>query len=93
MKLVTTIAIGALLIFSSYSQAQQRGSEGRRGPQLTAEQRTCLEEIIGNPGQGDRPSREKMEAAMSTCGIEKPAMPAGRNRTGRYDEAGGGGSR
>lgn len=45
------------------------------GPQLTDEQRSCLDGKIGAPGSGTRPSREQMEAAFSACGIQPPGGP------------------
>ncbi len=70
--------IAGLLIlsftFSAFAQEErvQRGPRGGRGPQLTDAQRTCLEGILGKPGEGERPSHEQMAAAFSSCGIEKP---------------------
>jgi hypothetical protein len=43
--------------------------------QLTAEQKTCLEGKLGKPGQGERPSKEVMDAAFKSCGVAKPAHP------------------
>lgn len=53
-------------------EREHRGPRGR-GPQLTDTQRSCLEGILGKPGEGERPSHEQMAAAMSSCGIEKPS--------------------
>ena len=70
--------------------------ERRQGPpqlQLTDDQKTCLEGQIGKPGQGSRPSREQMEAAFETCGIEKPALPdrqIGGGFDSRLNRQGGG---
>jgi hypothetical protein len=60
-------------------EAPQRGAgdgPGRPGPNLTDEQRTCLEGKIGEPGNGSRPSREKMNTAFSACGIARPDFGA-----------------
>jgi hypothetical protein len=48
------------------------GRHPHRRPDLTDAQRTCLEGILGKPGQGERPSHEKMSAAMKSCGVAKP---------------------
>jgi hypothetical protein len=57
------------------------GDEGRQGPpkmDLTDEQQTCLEGKLGKPGEGERPTHEKMEAAFNSCGIARPdRAPAG----------------
>ncbi len=58
-------------------QAPKHGGPGGRhgdgfSPNFTEEQRHCLKEKIGQPGRGDRPSREQMDAALSACGIERP---------------------
>ena len=45
---------------------------GHHGPRLTEAQRTCMDGILGKPGTGERPSHEKMDAAMQTCGVPKP---------------------
>lgn len=57
------------------AQGERRGPPpgGRHhGPHLTDAQRTCLEGILGKPGEGERPSHEKMHAAMESCGVPKP---------------------
>lgn len=61
-------------LLSAISSAQPGPGRGH-GPQLTDTQRSCLESKIGAPGSGNRPSREEMDAAMSACGIERPAPP------------------
>ena len=62
-------------------QGERRGPPpgGHRGPpNLTDAQRTCLEGILGKPGEGERPSHEKMHAAMESCGVPKPPHHGGR---------------
>lgn len=49
-----------------------RGPRGGRGPQLTDTQRSCIEGILGKPGEGERPTHEQMDAAFSSCGISRP---------------------
>ncbi|MBK9040134.1 MAG: hypothetical protein IPL83_13385 [Bdellovibrionales bacterium] len=58
-------------------QAPQVPPGGRlRGRQFTDQQKTCLEGKIGKPGdRGSRPSREKMEAAFKSCGVQPPKRP------------------
>lgn len=55
--------------------AQQSLAKRGPGPELTETQRTCLESQIGKPGEGERPSREKMEAALKLCKIDRPPRP------------------
>lgn len=55
---------------------QAPNHQGRRQhhrPELTDEQKTCLEGKIGAPGQGSKPSRDEFETAFSECGIQKPS--------------------
>jgi hypothetical protein len=60
------------------------GDDSNQGPppgghpphmKLTDEQRTCLEGKLGKPGEGPRPTREAMEAALKACGVPKPDGP------------------
>ena len=74
MKSIMTLAISMLIGFAYSSNAQQRG----HGPQLTQEQKNCLESKIGKPGEGNRPSREQMDIAFSECGIQKPNFQGAR---------------
>ncbi|MBL7557945.1 MAG: hypothetical protein JNM24_19105 [Bdellovibrionaceae bacterium] len=39
---------------------------------LTEEQITCLEDKIGKPGDGERPTEEAFKQAHADCGIELP---------------------
>lgn len=57
---------------------------GPRGPgqkfdKMTDEQKSCMRNILGEPGQGERPSREKMETALQKCGVED-ARSSGGNK-------------
>jgi hypothetical protein len=74
---------------SGQAQEERRGPPpgGRHGhgPRLTDAQRACLEGILGKPGEGERPSHEKMHAAMESCGVPKP--PRG-GRPPRSESAG-----
>lgn len=64
-----------LTLFTNTVMAEEK--QHRRPPHhnFTEEQRSCLEGKIGKPGEGERPSREKMEAAFNACGIQKPERP------------------
>jgi hypothetical protein len=77
MKIFTSL----LLMISFNILSAEGNNDGRHhgphggGPKFTDEQKACLKNILGEPGSGERPTREKMEAAMKSCGIEKPAFP------------------
>lgn len=68
MNMKLNLISAVLFTLSFTANAQMQG----RGPKLSAEQRTCLESQIGKPGEGERPTREAMDAAFAACGIEKP---------------------
>ncbi len=77
MKIFTS-----LLLMISFNILSVEGNNGGRyhgphggGPKFTEEQRACLKNILGEPGSGERPTREKMESGMKSCGIEKPTFP------------------
>ena len=78
------------IVSLSVSMAIAAGERGHhRGPghlQLTDAQKTCLEEKIGKPGSGERPSREAMKAAFSACGVEKPKGPPTGERPAQNQE-------
>lgn len=73
----TVVILGLNFAVHAQEEGQQeRPHHGRgHGPklQLTDEQKSCLENLIGKPGEGERPSREKMEAAFNSCGVQKPS--------------------
>ncbi len=52
-------------------------SYAQRGPQLTDQQRTCIEGKIGKSESGSRPSPDKMKAAFESCGIQEPQRGPG----------------
>lgn len=55
------------------------GGPGHRGPQLTDEQRECIEgQGVEKPAKGERPTDEQraaFEAAADACGIDLPDRP------------------
>jgi hypothetical protein len=60
------------------------GDDSNQGPllgghpphmKLTDEQRTCLDGKLVQPGEGERPSKDAMEAAFKACGVPKPDGP------------------
>lgn len=57
--------------FNSVAKAQVADS-------LTSEQRSCLEAKLGKPGVGERPSREKAEAAFTACNVDRSSLKHGR---------------
>jgi hypothetical protein len=75
MKTTFFATVLGIFLVGSYSHAQ-------RGPQMTDAQRTCLEDKIGKPGPGARPSPDQMKTAFESCGIEAPQLGAG-NGPGR----------
>lgn len=78
----TQLALILGLAFGSLSAQAQRGPI----PNLTEAQKTCLENKLGKPGEGDRPSREVADAAFSACGIERPQHSPGMHRPELTDE-------
>lgn len=80
MKIYTSLL---LMISFNILSAEGNNIDGRHhgphgeGPKFTEEQKSCLKNFVGEPGRGERPTREKMEAALKSCGIEKPARPDG----------------
>lgn len=87
MKNQIKLSLIAVLVPVAFVIAQE---EKRMPPpefNLTAEQKTCLESILGKKGEGKRPSREVMEKALSTCGIDKSSFPPPpRHRHHHQDE-------
>lgn len=69
--LLTILGSTSLLTFFSLT-AQARPP----GPMLTDEQRSCIEEKVGIPGESPRPSRQEMRKAFKACGIKPPQKPA-----------------
>jgi len=57
------------------------GGPGHRGPELTDEQRECIEgQGVEKPAKGERPTDEQraaFEAAATECGIDLPSRPQG----------------
>jgi hypothetical protein len=86
------ILIGVLIFSANSFAADDAPSKGfppsripgrhhRPKMQLTADQKECLEGKLGKPGESPRPSRENMEAALKSCGIQKASSrpPVGNN--------------
>ncbi len=77
----------------SPSESQDQPADGQRGPrhkpQLTDEQKACLEEAgVEKPAEGQRPTeeqREQFRAAAEGCGIERPE-PGARGPRGHRPE-------
>jgi hypothetical protein len=69
--LIFTISFSSIAMMAVAEDRQHH----RGHPEFTAEQKACLAKILGEPGKGERLGREKMDAAMSSCGIEKPKGP------------------
>lgn len=78
-------AIDAAMKTCGIERMSFKGPEGRHhGPRLTDEQRSCVESHVGAPGQGDRPSREEMQAALSACGVQLPSQASGDSAEGVF---------
>lgn len=76
---------------NAFSRQQREGGQGnaeqRQGPQFTEAQRTCLEGILGKPGEGQRPTHEQMRAASEKCGIEAPPKRSRNRRNLEEDQS------
>lgn len=62
-----------------FSEMKNQEQQRRRPPHhdnLTDEQRACLEDKLGKPGEGPRPTHEEFESAHAECGISVPDLPA-----------------
>lgn len=79
MKWIVYVAV-MLSILPAFAQfdpgdGRQQHRNGRRHSgggghrEFTDEQKDCLSGILGEPGQGERPSREAMESAFQECNI------------------------
>lgn len=96
MKNKTKISIIMMLIPAAFAFAQeenedfQQGQGHKRMPppemNLSSEQKTCLESILGKKGEGERPTRDAMEKALTTCGIDKSSFPPPPPRRHHHDE-------
>lgn len=53
------------------AMAQNHHGGGRPRMQLSDEQKQCLSGILGEPGQGERPTHKAMQNALHQCGILK----------------------
>jgi hypothetical protein len=77
MKSMKSLVAGVIILsfsmsaFAQEEEGEHRGPRGHR-PQLTDVQRSCLEGLLGKPGEGERPSHEQMDAAFTSCEIPKP---------------------
>lgn len=82
----------AVISLDVFADDSNQNRKGHMPPGLTDTQAACLKNILGEPGKGERPSREKMDQAFSSCGVEKPkAPPAGsgdNNQNEHKEEAG-----
>jgi len=71
------LAVGGLTLIPATAAGATVGAAGNRHPQLTAEQKTCLDgQGITRPEKGTRPTAEQRAAfktAATACGIELPA--------------------
>lgn len=75
MKIPTLFLMSLAISFAIAAERPERGPGKGHRPQLTDEQRTCLEAKLGARDGGNRPTKEAMDAAFSSCGIEKLKAP------------------
>jgi hypothetical protein len=75
----------SLALSVAIANERPKGPHGG-GPQLTSEQKSCLESKLGPKDSGNRPSRDVMEAAMSACGVERPKGPPPGERQPQSEE-------
>jgi hypothetical protein len=61
----------AVAILYSMNGFSQQGPP----PGLTSEQQTCLYKILGEPGQGNQPTKEQMLAAAKACHLSPSEPP------------------
>lgn len=66
---------------------KRRHGGGRPHLELTDEQKQCLSDILGEPGQGERPSHDAMESAFQQCNISK--LSGGRNQNSENGQPSG----
>ena len=66
------LACGVLLSVFSFANAAEHEPPMGHPPNFTEEQRACLEDILGKPGEGARPDHETMQAAAESCGVPAP---------------------
>lgn len=62
-------------VFSLSALAGENGHK-RHHPEISAEQKDCLTKLLGEPGSGERPTKDKMEAAFKSCGLKAPQGPS-----------------
>lgn len=76
MKNKIKISLITVLIPAAFALGQEEHRMPPPDLNLTAEQKTCLESILGKKGEGKRPTREAMDKALATCGIDKSSFPS-----------------
>jgi hypothetical protein len=62
---------------------------GHHHPQLTAEQKACMESKLGKPGEGERPSKDQIMAALEACHVPKPPHPPRPHMSGAPADSNG----
>lgn len=78
-KFAITLLVAIVPISFAFAQeeSQQDFKERKHRPpemNLTTEQQSCLESILGKKGSGPRPTREAMDKALESCGIDKSSF-------------------
>lgn len=78
-SLVMMLIPAAFALAQEDNEVAQQGRGRKRIPHpeinLSTEQKTCLESILGKKGEGKLPTREVMEKALTSCGIDKSSFP------------------
>ncbi len=72
MKKVLATALTMTALCYSFGSLAQQGPPPGPPPNLTTEQKACLTKILGEPGQGPRPTHEQMDAAAKSCNLPPP---------------------
>lgn len=80
MKFAITVFVLLSISNAFANDDQEKGRNHHRGGlQLTDAQRACLAGIIGNPDEGERPTREAHQQALADCGIESSESGSNSN--------------
>lgn len=83
MKQVIFVLMMSVVSTFAFAEDEFQGQRPKGPPamNLSAEDQACLAKNgLGKPGEGERPTREAVEAAFSACEIEMPKPPGNGHR-------------